>query len=147
MKNGCLVISMVMLFISCKNEVNRVSENVLKKGIWKAELTVQDNKLLPFNFKLNEDESITIFNAEEKIIVNEVEIIGDSIIIQMPVYEGVLKGKIVSNEIIRGEFVKPSLQRTVPFILKHGDFQRFEVINESNADVEGSWRAFEQRTW
>ncbi|MGK0233424.1 MAG: hypothetical protein ACI9VJ_000704, partial [Salibacteraceae bacterium] len=49
---------MVMLFISCKNEVNRVSENVLKKGIWKAELTVQDNKLLPFNFKLNEDESI-----------------------------------------------------------------------------------------
>ncbi|MFT4698411.1 MAG: thiol-disulfide isomerase/thioredoxin [Flavobacteriaceae bacterium] len=130
---------MVMLFISCKNEVNRVSENVLKKGIWKAELTVQDNKLLPFNFKLNEDESITIFNAEEKIIVNEVEIIGDSIIIQMPVYEGVLKGKIVSNEIIRGEFVKPSLQRTVPFILKHGDFQRFEVINESNADVEGSW--------
>ena len=95
---------MVMLFISCKNEVNRVSENVLKKGIWKAELTVQDNKLLPFNFKLNEDESITIFNAEEKIIVNEVEIIGDSIIIQMPVYEGVLKGKIVSNEIIRGKW-------------------------------------------
>ena len=131
--------SIILLLVSCKNEVKTDQKKLLKSGLWKAELSVKDNKVLPFTFHLNDDESITVFNAEEEINVDEVEIKGDSIIIQMPVYEGVLKGKIVSDELIRGEFVKSSLDRRVPFVLKYGDFKRFDVINKPKSDVTGNW--------
>lgn len=139
MKKGWLVVSMILLVLSCKDEAKVEQKKTLKSGLWKAELSVMDSKVLPFIFKINENETFTVYNAEERIIVNEIEMKGDSIVIRMPVYEGVLKGKIVSDELIRGEFIKSSLNRSVPFLLKYGDFQRFEVINEPKGNVEGSW--------
>lgn len=139
MKFFPLLLSLFILFSACKDSSKANEDITLKKGNWKAELLLEDNRSIPFTFNFNENNSLTVFNAEEIIEVSEVNINGDSIIIQMPVYEGVLIGKIISNEIIRGEFVKSSLNRSVPFILKHGPFSRFEVINEAKSNVSGSW--------
>ena len=60
-----------------------------KSGEWRAVLETMDGKELPFQFVYKSDNSLSIYNAEEIIEVDEVQITGDSIIIKMPVYEGV----------------------------------------------------------
>lgn len=109
-----------------------------KPGKWRAVLQVQDHKELPFLFEWAADNSITILNAEERITVTDVTIEGDSIIISHPVFEGVFKG-IFSEEKISGDFIKPSLDRVVPFVMVYGDMERFDVNSKASEDVTGSW--------
>jgi len=112
------------------------------EGIWLAELEVMDGQILPFNFKLTSNENgqylMEIFNAEEVIQVDELEINGDSIIIKTPVFEGYLAGTFTEDK-IEGKFIKESLDRIVPFVATYGKEQRFQIRNEANAEVSGIW--------
>jgi len=111
-----------------------------KPGEWRAVLETMDNKELPFIFVYNKDNSLTIYNAEEMIEVDEVQLKEDSIIIKMPVYEGVFKGKYTEKG-ISGDFIKPSLDRVVSFTMKQGKQERFIVTEAPGAQVEGNWEA------
>ena len=86
----------------------------------------------------NEDNTITIFNAEERIAVTDIVLKGDSITINHPVFEGLFRGKF-EEEIISGDFIKPSLDRVVPFVMVHGNSNRFEVADNAVANVSGRW--------
>ena len=121
------------IFFSCGEESTQPTE-----GIWRAELKVQDNKTLPFVFEWKKGDSIWIHNAEERILITDVVIKGDSIVIQHPVFEGVFKG-IVNKEVIRGSFIKPSLDRVVPFTMIYGDDERFKFTKPATTDISGNW--------
>jgi len=110
-----------------------------KEGIWRATLKIQDSKEIPFLFEYRSDNTLVIYNADEKIIVANVVIEGDSIIIQTPVFEGVLKGRIISEKLIRGDFIKPSLDRVVPFVMEHGKADRFIFSNDPLVNISGNW--------
>ena len=127
-----LVISF-LLFISCKKDTN----TSLKIGMYKAVLKVQDQQELPFIFKVENDSLITIINADEKITVDEIYYKNDSITIQTPVFEGYIKAKITKNE-IKGNFIKPSLHRIVPFIATK-DSVRFSVKQKAKVNITGNW--------
>ena len=107
-------------------------------GTWRATLEVQDQKELPFIFEYNADNSITIFNAEERIKVSDIEISGDSITVSHPVFEGVFKG-IFTETRITGDFIKLSLNRVVPFKMIYGEANRFISPEKATTDVSGSW--------
>jgi len=126
-----LVIPFVI--ISCNDSTKNP-----KPGMWRAQLELQDNKQLPFIFEWNADNTLTIFNAEERISVTSIQMEGDSITIEHPVFEGVFKG-IYSEETIVGDFIKPSLDRVVPFEMNFGNEVRFETETEASAHVGGSW--------
>jgi len=49
-------------------------------------------------------------NADEEIVVSDIEIDGDSITIRMPVFEGVLKGVFTETK-ISGDFIQKLLSR------------------------------------
>ncbi|MFT7627509.1 MAG: hypothetical protein ACI9OS_001158, partial [Ulvibacter sp.] len=112
-----LLISILM--ISCGKEVNS-----LKEGSWRATLDLGEGKELPFLMSYTFANGLKIYNAEEEIEVTDITIEGDSIIIAMPVFEGVFKG-VFSETQITGDFIKPSLNRTVPFEMKYEDTPRF----------------------
>ena len=80
--------------LSCKTETttNTQESLPLKTGDWHAVLDVQDGKQLPFTFKVNDNNTLTVFNAEEEINVEDINVEGDTITIQFPVYEGIIKG-------------------------------------------------------
>ena len=143
MKYSIAVLSVLMLFVGCKQNTQNVS---LSDGVWLVELDVMDNQVLPFNLKVNkkDDGSYTmqIFNAEEVIDVDEIEIKGDSIIMQTPVFEGYLAGTFTENS-IKGQFIKESLDRIVPFNAEYGTEDRFETKNErTDGNVTGIWETY-----
>ncbi len=130
-----LFVFLAISFASCNESV---SDLKLKTGLWRATLNVQDGKQLPFLFNWTQDQKMIIHNAEERIEVDDVTINGDSITIAHPVFEGVFKG-VFTPEAINGVFVKPSLDRVVPFRMLFGQEDRFKTDLKPSQDVTGNW--------
>ena len=130
---------LIFTFISC----NTKEKGLLREGMWLAQLEVMDKEVLPFNFTVNKNESryvMEIYNLGETVVVDEIEIRNDSIKIQMPIFEGYISGTF-NDSIIRGEFIKESLDRIVPFYAVFGDSTRFRATANSIVNVSGIWEA------
>ncbi|WP_378176067.1 peroxiredoxin family protein [Aquimarina sp. SS2-1] len=130
----------ILFLYSCKED-KKENNIFLKSGPWKASLTVQDDKELPFLFEVFDDQTIKMFNAEEVIDVDEVRIQGDSIFINFPVFEGYVAAKFQDSLTISGSFIKESLDRVVPFKGTFGVKDRFDITSKPLANVEGNWEA------
>lgn len=127
------------LVSSCKTESKTDTQaTALKTGLWRATLDVQDGAQLPFNFSVNDDGTWTVFNAEERITVEDIRVNGDSIIIQFPVYEGLIKGTFDATS-ISAKYIKPSLDRIVNFQATYGDNNRFEIEDDPAVNLTGAW--------
>jgi len=140
-----LLFLICLVVLSCKKNIQAPNDNtMLQTGDWLIQLEVQDNELLPFNVIVSKDQRITIRNAEELITVDEIEISGDSIRFQTPVFEGYLEGVILNEgTLVKGDFIKPSLDRIVPFTMTYGERERFPKLSEYEKpqafDVSGIW--------
>ncbi|MCK0192789.1 TlpA disulfide reductase family protein [Arenibacter sp. F20364] len=138
MKRIFLMFLLVIVIIGC-----RQSATVgLTEGYWLSELQLGDNQLLPFNFKVvvlgNGEYNIELYNAEEIILIDEIQVLGDSVVIKMPVFEGYLAGKYNEKE-INGKFIKENEERVVPFRAVHGIKERFKSNGIPNTNISGDW--------
>lgn len=134
-----LVLAIVFTLSSCKNEARDSEKKLeLKTGMYRATLEVQDNQELPFVFEVVDKTTIKVFNAEEVIETQEVRYVGDSIYIQLPVFEGYIAANF-DDQLIKGDFIKESLDRVVPFTAKHNQKERFVVKNDPINNVSGVW--------
>lgn len=138
MKNIVLLFIIMAVCSACKD-----SEPVEPSlGIWRAELAIMDGQVLPFNFKLHRTESgayeMEVYNAEEVILVDEIQIDNDSIIIRTPVFEGYLAGIFTADK-MKGEFIKESLDRIVPFEATFDQQTRFDARGAVDENVTGIW--------
>lgn len=124
-----------LLMLNCQEEKQGLK---LKEGIYRGVLELQDNELLPFNFEVKPDSTLIIFNAEERIEINEITYRNDSVFIKFPVFEGVLAAKI-ENDDLKGVFVKESVNRVVPFSAEYNNLVRFFAENATNTNIEGTW--------
>lgn len=107
-------------------------------GAWQGQLTLQDQRILPFDIEWVSDSLMIVTNAEERVEFTDIEYSGDSIFIYHPVFEGEFRGKL-SAEKIEGEWVKPSLDRFVPFTMERNDAPRFTVTEPAQEDAGGEW--------
>ncbi|GMN09074.1 hypothetical protein MTsPCn9_04700 [Croceitalea sp. MTPC9] len=137
MKKIFTLFLLVGSILSCDKKV----DNSLKIGEWWANMEVTESEILPFNFILKKEGSsytMEIKNADETILVDEFEFYNDSIKIQMPIFEGYIAGKFTENE-IRGDFIKESLDRVVPFNAQYGTKPRFTVVQKPTVNISGVW--------
>ena len=115
----------------------------LSEGVWQGRLTVMDSEVLPFNFKVYKNSEgnymLDIFNAEEVITVDEVIFENDSLVIQMPVFEGYITAHFSSAQ-MKGAFIIESLERSVPFEATYGESKRFIGVEGASVDVSGVWQ-------
>jgi thiol-disulfide isomerase/thioredoxin len=125
------IIVIVLLSCSEKNET-------LKEGPWRATLDLGGGLELPFLFSYTADNSIVIYNAEEEIEVTDIIFKGDSVTISHPVFEGVFKG-VYTTDSISGDFIKPSLDRVVPFKMIQGKADRFNISEAPSSIITGNW--------
>ncbi|TPN82374.1 peroxiredoxin family protein [Aquimarina algicola] len=133
-----LILIITISLNSCKKE--QKSEQVdFKSGPWRAYLEVQDNKKLPFLTEVMEDQSLKIFNAEEVINVDEIEINKDSLIIRFPVFEGYIAARFEDSMTLSGSFIKESLDRVVPFKATFGAQDRFDITTQPSQNISGNW--------
>ena len=116
----------------------------LKTGIWRAVIEIQ-NQELPFNFEVVRDErggyDLFVINAEEKLLLDEVTISGDSINVGLHIFDANIKAKI-SGDSLTGVFVKNYAEDyTVPFHAVHGQDFRFATskTTERASDFGGTY--------
>jgi thiol-disulfide isomerase/thioredoxin len=127
------ILLIIISLFSCKDD----SSQKLVKGTYRAELQLGDSEVLPFIFEVEDETHVKIFNAEEIIDVDEISYNKDSIFIIMPVFEGYLAAKLQNDKLI-GNFVKPNLNRIVPFKAVKNT-SRFDVYNIAEQDISGNW--------
>ncbi|WP_343486132.1 TlpA disulfide reductase family protein [Allomuricauda sp. d1] len=142
MQKTFFFIVVLSVLFSCKQKGQDSPK--LVEGDWLGQLQVSDTEVLPFNFTLsylNDTPVIKMYNADEVITVDEIETKGDSILIQMPVFEGYIAG-IFSADVITGDFIKESLNRIVPFSARPGDLPRFSTNQDASVDVSGVWETY-----
>lgn len=122
-----------------------------KTPIWRGTLDMEGVEL-PFNFQLGEMPDgwhLTVHNGEERICVKRVSINGDSIEIDMPIFNSLIKGKFDGKH-IEGHWHNLSRGKdySLAFKAEKGNTKRFERKNSlPPAQVAGHWEvAFSPET-
>lgn len=138
------ILALTILMIACKKDSKTTEETItapkeFTTGVYRAALTVQDNKELPFVFEVKEDKTLTIFNAEERIAVDDVTVNNDSVTIRMEVFDAVIKAKIDDKGNLKGTYLKAPKNRQVPFYAMRDVHFRYPRYAEEHTAIAGKW--------
>lgn len=143
-KKLILIICMLsVVLFSCNKKTTEI-----KDGLWRGVLLIDktDNSVeLPFIFAMKNESgknSITITNAKEKIITEEITYSGDSVFIKMPVFKDEIRAKMISPDSISGEYIHfgSKSKYSIPFYAANGAKERFINANKPVAmDITGRW--------
>ena len=100
----------------------------LKEGMWRATVEIQGREL-PFNFEVKKDNqkniNIYLINAEERLLLDEVKIAGDSIDVALHIFDANIKA-IIKGDSLQGLFIKNfAKDYRIPFQAVHGQTYRF----------------------
>ncbi|MCI0472542.1 MAG: TlpA family protein disulfide reductase [Ignavibacteria bacterium] len=138
-----LLILPLMLF-SCGKDRIKLSE-----GNWRGIVNLNKDfagSEMPFIFILDLKDSkspkVTIINADEKVVSNEVFYTADSLLIKLPVFKDEIRAKIFSKDSIAGEYyhVGSRSRYSMPFYAVAGAKNRFDILlKEPAADLSGKW--------
>lgn len=116
----------------------------LENGMWRGTFQTDSTIEIPFNFEIYDSagiKQIAFINGEERLNINKVEIIEDSIFFKTPLYETEIRAKL-SEDGLEGTWVRtlPNLTQHMPFKAQHGASWRFVKDPEpSDTDISGRW--------
>lgn len=118
----------------------------LKPGTYRGVLLLDsiNNIELPFNFEVNysgKKPQIIIRNAEEKILVNEIKIKGDSVFIKMPIFDTEFRVKFAGDN-LEGEWINHyrKEKNRIRFKAEYNNPNRFPFVpGKANPYFEGRW--------
>jgi len=100
MKYTSIIILMIITTMSCVDIAKPYTQ--LPPGIWRAELTLTEDDVLPFNFESRYDEGgemhIDIINAEERIPVSGISFgrtkdLRDTVVIPFPLMDSYISAQ------------------------------------------------------
>lgn len=128
------LIFFVLLCFSC----NRDTSKKMPRGMYLAQMTINDEEQVPFNFEVTSDKALKIFNAEEVILVNDITYKNDSVYIRMPVFESYFVVKLVEDGMV-GSFINESLDLKMPFKAFYNSNERFKLTEPAVANISGNW--------
>ena len=106
------------------------AETQLTGGTWRFALDLQETASMPFLVELKRSESgdqWIIQNAEERIVLDEVEQRGDSVVLKLPVFQSEFRAKILGPDQLKGWWYDYSRapDYRIAFEAKQGDVSRF----------------------
>lgn len=137
---GFLVLG-IALFNSCTPKEDAALS--LKNGIYRGTITLQQ-QALPFNFELNKIQdqfTVTLHNAEERLLLDEVKAFEDSIHVTLHIFDAIIKARI-DGDSLHGVFIKNAVaDYKLPFKAKYGQSYRFaETTNKpTTVDFTGKY--------
>lgn len=131
----------IFSFIVCFIFISNANAQLLP-GMWRGELLLNDSTPLPFNFQAYES-NLDILNGEERITVNDITYSGDSVFIQMPVFNSEFRCKI-NGTILTGSFLNHTRKanNNIPFSAEQNISYRFSDKPEQTVfNLTGRWTA------
>lgn len=131
----CLfIILSALALVSCHKDYSKK----MRQGHWLGQLQVNANEELPFNFEVTSNNSLKILNAEDVILVDEIDYKNDSVFIKMPVFEGYFAVKL-TKEGMTGHFINKTMNTNIPFKAMYNSKTRFKTSQLPQRDITGSW--------
>ena len=127
--------------LACKKDkqVEVIVDKEFKAGVYRASLAIKDQKELPFVFKVDSAKQMTIYNAEEKIQVDDISVKGDSVFIKMPVFDAQIIAVIDDTGNLRGSYTKGPKNIKVPFEAIYDVHFRYPTTSTIHNPIEGNW--------
>ena len=136
-------------------EVLRPFES-LPPGVWRAELTLQKDVILPFNFKIDYEDKkprFIIHNAEERISIDDISFgrtakNQDTLVIDFAILDSYIEAEYKEG-VMQGHWIVRNRENyRIPFVAYHGRDYRFSNSKDAfAADLTGNWKAlFEVET-
>jgi peroxiredoxin len=123
-----------------------MADTVLQHGLWRASLLREDGNHIIFNLDVRQQNGKTVLyvvNGQERMLVKDVQVVKDSMFVDMPVFESSFKLKIVSKDSIAGTWFKRGSVKDMemPFTASAKQNYRFAPINgDATQQVEGKWK-------
>jgi thiol-disulfide isomerase/thioredoxin len=133
---------LVMIGLTSLVVVSCTSKKVeMKTGAWRGIISLQEQQL-PFNFEVikeGEKYSANLINGDEKILLDEVEVNGDSISMALHIFDAALVAKIEDGK-LTGSFVKNyAKDASLPFSATFGESFRFSSDSVATQDYSGKY--------
>ncbi len=116
----------------------------LNIGIWRGALLTETGSEIPFNFQVIDTAgkyAIDIINSSEKFRVNEITINGDSIHVEMPLFDSEINGILVDGK-IDGFWTKHLADKDaeMTFYAEAGANWRIKkTVKEPDVNISGKW--------
>ena len=135
-----------VLSLSILLSVAAHAQSPLQKGNWRAAIARPDGNHIIFNIDVQQLKGKTVFyivNGAERMLVNDVTIVKDSVLIDMPVFESSFKLKIVSKDSLEGSWIRKGAEKdsALPFTASAKQQYRFAAVNGNAAQqAEGKWK-------
>lgn len=141
-----IFISLILIALCCQLKKETDVDSNPSTGIWRGIIHTQDQEL-PFNFSIEMDDKdqiqVSLINGEEKIPIDEVKILDDSIYIPMHIFDADLVASFNDHE-MTGYWRKNYADGyIIPFTARHGETYRF--INQPGdvqANIQGRWEVY-----
>lgn len=127
-------------------QMNRITQ-------YRASVQREDSRLVVFDFELKDSAGVWkgwIRNAGEKIQIDNIKILGDSMWMEMPLFESQFKARFMPNGEIRGIWIKGTALaagfQVYPFLAQPGK-DRFDAGQQPpKANLSGRWAVTLVRT-
>lgn len=123
----------------------------LKKGMWLAQLSLNEKDQLPFNLEISKNKKeyiFTVINGQERIILDNPIYKNDSLYVHFPYFNSELVFSIDSKTSINGSFYNYNkVNYKIPVKAVLCDDSRFKTNSEKHSVVSGKWEVeFEPNT-
>jgi thiol-disulfide isomerase/thioredoxin len=115
-------------------------------GIWRGEIIRSDGHLIVFNFQTKVTSGrllIHVINGTERLLVDNIRQLGDSLFIDMPFFDSHFSLRIKNENFLEGNWIKISgnKQTIVPFRATFNKPGRFQGTKAPVFNVSGRWAA------
>ncbi|WP_238395775.1 peroxiredoxin family protein [Pontibacter pudoricolor] len=131
-------------FTSCNQNKMDAENQTIKPGTWRVALQHTGGVEIPFIMEAetrNDSTLLYLVNGEERILVDEITTMGDSVKIRLHIFDADLIAKVDDGK-MAGRFVRNDLSYpySVPFTAEHGNTSRFKGSPAAaNYNYDGKW--------
>lgn len=116
----------------------------LKTGSWRAVLQRPDGQQIVFNFAAAFEKNrqlIYVINGSERLLVDSVKYVGDSLWIVMPFFAARFAARLQPDGRLEGNYIKNygDRKQEIPFFAVYGDDERYTAAEKPNYNITGNW--------
>lgn len=120
---------------------------ILKNGPWQFRLHRADGADIVFNTAVKDSAGkkvLYVLNAGERLLVDDIQVQGDSLLIKMPFFDSEFRGGFQPNGQIKGVYIRhlASNDASIPFTAIPGVQERFARHQPAKGNVSGRWAAY-----
>ncbi|SHL20424.1 Peroxiredoxin [Chitinophaga jiangningensis] len=116
----------------------------LKNGTWQAKLHRADGADIVFNFEVKDtagQKVLYILNANDRLLVDNVKLQGDSVFIRMPFFDSDFKARLQDGGRLEGAWTRHLADKdvSIPFTATADTPERFPVSAAPEGKISGRW--------